>query len=119
MIDEAAFSGGPDRPYNEFFAMMKAWGLYELVTSPADADMVFEVSGKLTDTGLKLPDLGRLRLTVIDPKTHVTLWRLTEFVREPLLSNRDKNFDLAMTTIENRLKALATAPGASTSAMPK
>ena len=29
--------------YNEFYAAMKSWGRYELVSSPADADMVFEI----------------------------------------------------------------------------
>lgn len=45
---------------------------------------------------------------VIDPKTHVTLWNFTEYVRGAiLLGNRDKNFDQAMTTIVNRMKILA------------
>src|SRR5438105_1238784 len=42
----AAFrrEGEPDKPYNRFYAAMKEWGRYELVTSPADADLVFEIS---------------------------------------------------------------------------
>ena len=35
--------GDPDMTYNEFYAAMKSWGRYELVTSPADADMVLEI----------------------------------------------------------------------------
>jgi hypothetical protein len=35
--------GNPDMTYNEFYAAMKSWGRYELVSSPADADMVFEI----------------------------------------------------------------------------
>jgi hypothetical protein len=113
VIDETVFNGGPDRPYNAFYATMKTWGRYQLVSSPADADLVFEVSWVLTDTGLKLPVLGQLRLVVIDPKTHVTLWNFTEYVRGAmLLGNRDKNFDQAMTTIVNRMKILATQPAA-------
>ena len=111
VIDQTVFSGGPDRPYNQFYATMKDWGRYELVTSPRDADLVFEVSWVLSDTGLRLPVLGQLRLVVIDPKTHVTLWNFTEYVRGAiLLSNRDKNFDQAMTTIVNRMKILANPP---------
>jgi hypothetical protein len=34
----------PNLPYNEFYADMKAWGRYELVATPADADLVFEVA---------------------------------------------------------------------------
>jgi hypothetical protein len=94
VIDQTAFNGGPDRPYNQFYASMKNWGHYGLVSFPADANLVFEVSWVLSDTGLKLPVLGQLRLVVIDPKTHITLWNFTEYVRGAiLLGNRDKNFD--------------------------
>src|SRR5580698_996915 len=110
VIDETVFNGGPDRPYNQFYAAMKSWGRCELVSSPADADLVLEISWVLTDTGLRLPVLGQLRLVVIDPKTRITLWNLTEYVRGALLlGNRDKNFDEAMNTVVARLKAL-TAP---------
>jgi hypothetical protein len=107
VIDETVFNGGPDRPYNEFYAAMKSWGRYDLVSSPADADLVLEISWALTDTGLRLPVLGQLRLVVIDPKTHATLWNITEYVRGAiLLGNRDKNFDQAMNTVLARLKGL-------------
>ncbi len=107
VIDQTVFNGGPDRPYNEFYAAMKGSGHYQIADSPAAADLVFEISWNLSDTGLKLPVLGQLRLLVIDPKTNVTLWILTEYVRGAiLLGNRDKNFDYAMTSIVNRMKAL-------------
>jgi hypothetical protein len=117
VISEIVFSGGADRPYNQCYAALKAWGRYELVPSPGDADIVVEVSWVLSDTGLRLPVLGQLRLVLIDPKTHVTLWNLTDYVRGAvLLGNRDKNFDQAMTTIINRMKILANQPAAPTSA---
>jgi len=107
VIDQTVFNGGPDRPYNQFYAAIKDWGRCELVSSPADADLILEISWTLSDTGLRLPVLGQLRLVVIDPKTHVTLWNFTEYVHGAiLLGNRDKNFDQAMTTIVNRLKIL-------------
>ncbi len=69
------------------------------------------ISWALTDTGLRLPILGELRLVIIDPKTHVTLWTLVEHVRGAvLLGNRDKNFDQAMNTVVKRLKAVAASP---------
>jgi hypothetical protein len=111
VIGETVFNGGPDRPYNEFYTQAKDWGRYELVSSPADADLVLEISWVLTDTGLRLPVLGQLRLVVIDPRTHVTLWNFTEYVRGAiLLGNRDKNFDQAMTTVVNRMKLLTMPP---------
>jgi hypothetical protein len=112
VIDEKVFNGGPDRPYNQFYAAMNTWGRYQLVSSPADADLVFEISWVLIDTGLRLPVLGQLRLVVIDPKTHVTLWNFTEYVRGAILQgNRDKNFDQAMNTIMGRMKSLINPPG--------
>jgi len=120
VIDETVFTGGPDRPYNQFYASLKNWGRYTLVSSPADADLVFEISWVLTDTGLKLPVLGQLRLVVIDPRTHVTLWNFTQYVRGAmLLGNRDKNFDQALTIMVNRMKLLANPPAAAAGALPK
>ena len=109
VIDQTVFDGGPDRPYNDFYAAVKSWGHYQIVSSPASADMVFEIGWGLSDTGLKLPFLGQLRLVIIDPKTHVTLWNITEYVRGALLlGNRDKNFVSAMNTVVSRLKLLAS-----------
>jgi hypothetical protein len=120
VIDETVFNGGPDRPYNEFYAAIKSWGRYELVSSPADADLVLEISWALTDTGLRLPVLGQLRLVVIDPKTRVTLWNVTEYVRGAvLLGNRDKNFDQAMNTVVARMKALMAPPSPTADAIQK
>jgi hypothetical protein len=108
VIDQTVFNGGPDRPYNEFYAAMKSWGKYEITQSPSDADLILEISWTLSDTGLRLPVLGQIRLLMIDPKTHVTLWNLIEYVRGAiLLSNRDKNFEQAMKTIVGRMKAMA------------
>lgn len=113
VIDQTVFNGGPDRPYNQFYAAMKSWGRYEVVASPADADLVLEISWVLSDTGLRLPVLGQLRLVIVEPKTHVTLWNFTEHVRGAiLLGNRDKNFDQAMNTVVNRLKNLVTGAAA-------
>src|SRR5215470_204630 len=38
------YSGGPDRLYNQFYGAVKSWGRYELAASPAEADLVLEVS---------------------------------------------------------------------------
>ena len=108
IIDQTVFDGGPDRPYNDFYADMKSWGHYQIVSSPGSADLVFEISWVLSDTGLKLPVVGQLRLLIIDPKTHVALWNITEYVRGALLlGNRDKNFASAMNTVISRMKLLA------------
>ena len=100
VIDETVFNGGPDRPYNEFYAAMKSWGRFEVVSSPADADLVLEISWVLTDTGSKTP-----RTRTAAPSDHRSqnphhTVELTEYVRGALLlGNRDKNFDQAMNTV--------------------
>ena len=43
LFDMPQYSGGPDRLYNEFYAAMKSWGRYELVSTPGEADLVFEI----------------------------------------------------------------------------
>ncbi len=44
ILQQTVFDGGPDRPYNQFYAAMKDWGRYELVPAPANADLVVGVS---------------------------------------------------------------------------
>jgi hypothetical protein len=116
VFDQVVFNGGPDRPYNQFYAAMKDWGQRQLVSSPSEADLALEISWILTDTGLgRLPVLGQLHLVIVDPRTHVTLWAITEYVRGAvLLSNRDRNFDHAMNVIVDRLQTLMI-PAPSTS----
>lgn len=104
--------GGPDRPYNEFYAAMKSWGRYDLVSSPSDADLVLKISFSLSDMYfVAKPDLvlGQLQLVIVDPKTHVALWTIVQYVPGAILGgNRDKNFDQSIDTLMDRFKKLAT-----------
>jgi hypothetical protein len=78
----AAFraSGDRNQPYNWFYMAMKSWGRYELVGSPADADLVFEISFAAPLVGAdKLPSFAPyLRLEIFDAKTHFLLWTIVE-----------------------------------------
>jgi hypothetical protein len=51
----AAFkrAGDTKEPHNRFYADMKSWGRWEIVASPADADLVFEIpfTAPLADFG--------------------------------------------------------------------
>lgn len=116
------FSGGPDRAYDEFYDAMKIWPHYTLVSAPADADLVFEISftdfplpGEVSSggSGTRTADT-RFRLVILDPKTHVVLWAFVEYV-EPAATqgNRDKNFDKALGKIVADIQSLtASAPPA-------
>jgi hypothetical protein len=107
------FSGPPDRVYNQFYAAMKDWGRYELVSAPAAADLVFEIGFTFNGNGLKVPEIGRLRLEIRDPRSNVLLWAFTDYVQVAILKgNRDKNLDQAMGVIVDGVKGLAIPPAA-------
>lgn len=101
------FSGDPDRPYNEFYADFVSWGRYQLVASPAQADLVFEL--QLTapngpqnankQNGASDP-LPMLRLVIYDRATHYALWALTESI-EPAMAQKthDRNLDEAISRL--------------------
>ena len=97
----------PNLPYNEFYAEMKAWGRYDLVATPGDADLVFELR-YMTE----LPSgIFELRLAIRDPKTRTVLWSFNSLVgpaaRE---ATRRKNFDEAMGKLVQDVKTLAVSP---------
>jgi hypothetical protein len=111
------FGGGADRSYNQFYTSMKSAGRYELVGSPAEADLIFEIQF-LFPTGEPAANRGetlatvafdpQFRLVIRDPKTNVLLWGFTEHVQWAILqSNRDKNFDQAAARIVSDVQSLA------------
>jgi hypothetical protein len=93
--------------YNEFCAAIKSWGKYELLTSPADADVVFEIHLALLERTLQL------RLRILDPKSNVTLWTLGQFANP---ASRDatarKNFDKAMNSLVTTTEELVNKANA-------
>jgi len=44
LLDLNVVTGDPRRDYNEFYAAMQTWGHYSLVGSPAEADLVVQIS---------------------------------------------------------------------------
>jgi hypothetical protein len=111
------FSGEPDRAYNNFYAAMKAWGHYELVGAPSDADLMLEirftVRPGLVARGETAYCDAQFRLVILDPESHIKLWALTEQVERAILQgNRDKNFDQALARLVSRVQKLTTPPTA-------
>jgi hypothetical protein len=115
LYDWPQYSGGPDRLYNEFYAALKSWGRYELVSTPEEADLVFEIrltslqpmrSEPLKDQNPQYD--SQFRLAIRDVKTHETLWGLTEHAQTAILQgNRDKNFEQALGGILSELRRIA------------
>lgn len=122
--ESALYSGGPDRPYNEFYAAMKAWGRYELVAAPGEADLVFEIRltifqlqhiRVLADSDNPAYD-SQFRFVIRDAKTHETLWGLTEHAQVAALqSSRDRNFEQAMAAVVAEVQRIV-GPAAADSA---
>jgi hypothetical protein len=99
----------PNFPYDELYAKMRSWGRYELLSAPADADLVFEI---------RISRMFQLQLLVIDPKTHTTLWTMYEQFNEAVEdSNKRKNLDAGIAALLTGLRKL-TSPPAPTLAAP-
>jgi hypothetical protein len=95
--------GLPNLAYNAFYADLKAWGKYERVSTPGDADLIFAVR---FEGGL----VPSLRLVISDPKSRVALWPLLEDVQAwNLKKTGRKNFDQAMTALVEDVKILTAA----------
>jgi hypothetical protein len=108
----SSYSGGPERAYNEFFAGMKAWGRFDLVMDPKDADLVFGI--RFVDSpGLTAP---QIRVGITDAQTHVDLWGFVEQVDPALLKkHRDAAFSAAVKLLVSDVQGLLT-PGAAAAA---
>lgn len=115
------FSGGADRGYNQFYAMLQGWGRYELVADPQEAELVFELqltapSGPANANKQKgaSDPWPMFRLVVLDRKTHYILWTFMEPI-EPanLQKTHDRNFDDALAALTTDLKKLTSQTSAS------
>jgi hypothetical protein len=99
------WSGGPDRMYNELYAALKSCGRYEVVTAPADSDLVIEVKVDFNTTN------WQFRLLLLDPKTQTPLWTLFEPMKvSGLQRTRDKNYDDTINKLVSDLVALTASP---------
>ena len=108
----SAYSGGPERAYSEFFAQMKAWGRFDLVLDPQQADVIFAI--RFVDSpGLPVP---QIRVGISDAKTGVALWGFVEQVDPAFFKkHRDVSFSESVGLLVSDVKALL-APGAAAAA---
>ena len=118
------FSGGPDRPYVQFYSAMEAWGNYQIVSTPEEADLIFAVgmdspsaaeiaptSGNLGPwNGAALHDV-QLRVNILDPQSRISLWELDSHIQSSmgmnLKANRDREFDTAMSNLVLEVQQLS------------
>jgi hypothetical protein len=109
------FSGDPSRGYNQLYAGLKANGQYELVSDPAQADLVLELQltapngptrgSKVNGSSDPVP---MLRLVVYDRPTHYVLWAFTQSIDIAFLQKtHDRNFDEALTALLLEFESLS------------
>ncbi|HTW56552.1 MAG TPA: hypothetical protein VMD99_00325 [Terriglobales bacterium] len=93
------FAGGdPNGIYDQFYDAVKNWGRYQLVSAPADADLVLEIS--VHDTPRVNPIL---HLRVLDPRSKVELWAFYE-----TLAMSPQGWDKTLGKIVGDLQLIAT-----------
>jgi len=100
--------GGPNRPYQEFYAAMKNLGRYELVATLGDADLVFEIQFRGDPN---VPIKGSFAVTILDVNTHFPLWTVVEPVEfGGRQSTKQKNVAGAIARLVESVKNLAVPP---------
>jgi hypothetical protein len=108
------FSGGASRAYNIFYKDLRRTGQFDLVSSPSQADLIFEISAiapsySQDDTTFYNP---QVILTVRDPHTTAILWRESANVRaySRKLRMRNHQFDQAVAVLVNKLAVVTGQP---------
>jgi len=103
----SSYSGGPERAYGEFYAQMKAWGRYELVSDPKNADVIFAV--RFVDP----PNIPhpQIRIGVMDAGARVSLWGFVEEVDFAFFKkHRDQAFTATVKQLIDDVQTLVS-PG--------
>lgn len=108
------YSGGPERAYSEFYSAMKAWGRYELVTDPKEAEVIFAVRF------VAPPETAaQIRIGILDPGGRVSLWGFVEQV-DPAFrkKNRDAQFTDTISQLMTDIKMLVESNGTPAGSQP-
>jgi len=96
------YTGGSDVIYDAFYSAVRASNRFQVVDSPAAADLVLEINFKGSAV---IP--AELELHVIDVKTHVLLWTIREQVPGVFLTKTiRKNIKLTIDRIVGDLSGL-------------
>jgi hypothetical protein len=108
------FTDGPDRAYNTFYADLEKTNRYQLVGSPSEAELIFEIRaiapavGGIHDTVSYNP---QLILSILDPKTRVVLWTTSANVRAiGTKGRRNRQFDASVAVLMDKLGEITGQP---------
>jgi hypothetical protein len=106
------------KAYNDIYAALQTWGRYKLVSSPDQADLVFQLKGiaPITDVsgnrgGVYSVTSPAFQLTILDPQSNIALWTITSPVtvhgRNQALA---RWLSLSETNLVSRVKVVAGQP---------
>jgi hypothetical protein len=94
----------PGALYNRFYAAMKSWGHFQIVGSPADADLVITLN--LVDHPEVAP---RMNLVIFDEKSHFPLWTISEPLQGAVRkATWQKNFSTCINSLIADFKRIAS-----------
>ncbi|MDP9160233.1 MAG: hypothetical protein M3O09_08380 [Acidobacteriota bacterium] len=98
---------GSVHSYDHLYAAVKNWGRYELVSSPQEAEAVFQIrlTRQLHEYGNNRALVPFLEVAILDPKTHTSLWAVNRELETNLVGKHAK-FDKAIDEIIGELKGL-------------
>lgn len=98
-------TGSPNGLYDQFYAAIKNWPGYQVVSSPADAELAFEIGIRQVRG-----EDPHFVLEVRDPKTNVLLWAFMENVDagSGRAASRKKAWDEAVESLVNQVKELSS-----------
>lgn len=107
------FTGGSDRPYNTFYADIQRSDRYQLVSSPAQADVIFAIHGiaPAVSNGDTFGYNPQLILSILDPKTSTVLWTTAANVRAlGTQKHRDQGLDQSVAVLVDKLSQITGQP---------
>lgn len=107
----------PNQLYNDIHARMQQWGYYQLVSTPQQADLIFQLDEIDPRNGANITPgtdvynrTPSFRVVILDAKTGIALWTVTA----PIYVTGRKTYahwmDISEEGLITRLKALAQQP---------
>jgi hypothetical protein len=120
--------GGPNGTYNELYASLKQWGYFQLVDSPSQADLIFEISSTTIVHEYIIKPGGNVNIASDTTEAYIPTFTLSIWnpsMHDPIYSivmpagrgsNKAKGaiaFTQSIDVLTDKVKALVAAPAAS------
>jgi hypothetical protein len=112
---DASFPVDTTQVYNDIYKALESWGRYKLVSSPSEADLIFQLRGISTLTtysggndNIYTRNDSTFQLTVVDSRSNVTLWTITSPL--DLAGSKQKRarwLSISETNLISRIKVVA------------